>query len=111
MRGEMTVTNEQIVAAAKRAGINIRVLNAGRIEELSLCIAVGPDYYYLDQTEGSALAIVAILEALPRGTILTKGKHFRMYYVLVPECEEIEGDTLTDACLAALVAAWPEVSE
>lgn len=116
----MTPTPKQIVDAAKRAGIPVRIMTTGRVSpgvpsfDGWLCIAEGPDHYYVDQPEGSALFIVAVLGVLPCAlacrsySVDGKWVGWDVHWVGGDDDPLARADTLTEACACALVAAYPE---
>lgn len=107
------MTNAEIVAAAKRAGIPIYL-------DLGIINCGGPAIIRdNDMATGSALAIVAILAAFKRDmwsfaivscNVLDVNVGWIIEWQVMNQqpCEIVmEGATLIDACLAALVAAYP----
>lgn len=125
----MTPTNEQVVAACQRAGIKevqhgheTLIWNS---ETPAYVSVIDDGSLYSETTPGSALFIVAVLRAFKRDMFafelrcndvldLEKGWAFRWTVITQPEQElECWDMTLTAACMAAIVAAFPpkEVGE
>lgn len=109
------MTNAEIVAAAERAGIPITETSNG----LLWIGAVGTIDRSNDSLHGSACAIVAILAAFKRDMWsvaiescnvldLDVGWIIEWWVMNKQPCEIVmEGATLIETCLAALVAAYP----
>jgi hypothetical protein len=97
--GAMTPTNEQVVAACLRAGIPY-VCSVGN----SICVSDYTVNPHDDTGPGSALFIVAVLGALPIFEGETLVRRFCDEWFVRGHCAL----TLTAACMAAIVAAYPE---
>lgn len=102
----MTPTNEQVVAACQRAGMDVFSIGSLLfIDEYEIS-------ENLDSCPGSARFIVAVLGALDKAEVIRGDKGRWRVGGRLTTCEALRiysdwHDTLTAACMAAIVAAYP----
>lgn len=100
----MIPTNEQVVAACQRAGIPVRISGRNGWDKLY--------YGASDEPIGSARFIVAVLGALDKAEVIRGDNGRWRVGGRLTTCETLRiysdwHDTLTAACMAAIVAAYP----